>query len=381
MSGADIVKGSERVSSLGAHRFILFGVLHPPHQRFGVLFAFGVHFFKAGAVLGQGGHSLGAVRGDDADKALSLQLPRPLDSRVVPPCPAAQPLGCSGVMRLQQVCQMLVPGITTHQPDGLGQDESHPVAAVGKGPFQRDGVGQAAIKIRHAVDDAGLVDDRDAAGRHEDAVVVRVEVCLGEILRLAVLCISGHHAELCRAAGKRRVIQRILAACIAEGAVDIAQIEIGVLADEVVHAHVLPAEGVYRRIGGLIAIIPKDWKYLRGDIYYADMEPHIGSEQGGTRPVVVLQNDVGNRYAPTLIVATVTSRTEKKKYQPTHVLIAHNTAFEKPSVVQLEQIFTIDKSRIQRFLGQTTRHEMRRIEEALMNSLEINEWDRRNADE
>lgn len=68
------------------------------------------------------------------------------------------------------------------------------------------------------------------------------------------------------------------------------------------------------------------------------MEPHIGSEQGGTRPVVVLQNDVGNRYAPTLIVATVTSRTEKKKYQPTHVLIAHNTAFEKPSVVQLEQI-------------------------------------------
>lgn len=224
MSGADIVKGSERVSSLGAHRFILFGVLHPPHQRFGVLFAFGVHFFKAGAVLGQGGHSLGAVRGDDADKALSLQLPRPLDSRVVPPCPAAQPLGCSGVMRLQQVCQMLVPGITTHQPDGLGQDESHPVAAVGKGPFQRDGVGQATIKIRHAVDDAGLVDDRDAAGRHEDAVVVRVEVCLGEILRLAVLCISGHHAELCRAAGKRRVIQRILAACIAEGAVDIAQI-------------------------------------------------------------------------------------------------------------------------------------------------------------
>ena len=129
------------------------------------------------------------------------------------------------------------------------------------------------------------------------------------------------------------------------------------------------AFATYRRIGGLIAIIPKDWKYLRGDIYYADMEPHIGSEQGGTRPVVVLQNDVGNRYAPTLIVATVTSRTE------------NNTAFQKPSVVQLEQIFTIDKSRIQRFLGQTTRREMRRIEEALLNSLEINEWDRRNADE
>ena len=129
----------------------------------------------------------------------------------------------------------------------------------------------------------------------------------------------------------------------------------------------------YRRIGGLIAIIPKDWKYLRGDIYFADMEPHIGSEQGGTRPVVVLQNDVGNRYAPTLIVATVTSRTEKKRYQPTHVLIAHNTAFEKPSVVQLEQIFTIDKSRIQRFLGRLTQDEMQEIEKGVVSSLDLNE--------
>lgn len=119
-------------------------------------------------------------------------------------------------------------------------------------------------------------------------------------------------------------------------------------------------------------IIPKDWKYLRGDIYFADMEPHIGSEQGGTRPVVVLQNDVGNRYAPTLIVATVTSRTEKKKHQPTHVLIDHNTAFEKPSVVQLEQIFTIDKSRVQRFLGQLTQPEMYQIEEAISSSLNLN---------
>ena len=73
------------------------------------------------------------------------------------------------------------------------------------------------------------------------------------------------------------------------------------------------------------------------------MEPHIGSEQGGTRPVVVLQNDVGNRYAPTLIVATVTSRTEKKKYQPTHVLIAHNTALhdrQKPHTALLRTDYT-----------------------------------------
>ena len=125
----------------------------------------------------------------------------------------------------------------------------------------------------------------------------------------------------------------------------------------------------YRRIGGLIAIIPKDWKYLRGDIYYADMEPHIGSEQGGTRPVVVLQNDVGNRYAPTLIVATVTSHTEKKKYQPTHVLIEQNPAFSRPSVVLLEQIFTIDKERIKSFMGMTSEWEMAQIEKALKCSL------------
>ena len=78
-------------------------------------------------------------------------------------------------------------------------------------------------------------------------------------------------------------------------------------------------------------MLPNNWRYLRGDIYYADMEPHIGSEQGGKRPVVVLQNNVGNRHSPTLIVATVTTRTEKKKNQPTHVL---DTAFgvnETPS--------------------------------------------------
>lgn len=103
------------------------------------------------------------------------------------------------------------------------------------------------------------------------------------------------------------------------------------------------------------------------------MEPHIGSEQGGIRPVVVLQNDVGNRYAPTLIVATVTSRITKKADQPTHVLIDQNPAFATPSMVQAEQkIFTIDKSRVQRFLGRITPSEMYRIEAAVINSLDLN---------
>ena len=105
-------------------------------------------------------------------------------------------------------------------------------------------------------------------------------------------------------------------------------------------------------------MLPNNWRYLRGDIYYADMESHIGSEQGGKRPVVVLQNNIGNRHSPTLIVATVTTRTEKKKNQPTHVLVESNPAFEEPSMILLEQIFTIDKSRIERFMGYASKAKM-----------------------
>lgn len=102
------------------------------------------------------------------------------------------------------------------------------------------------------------------------------------------------------------------------------------------------------------------------------MEPHIGSEQGGKRPVIVIQNNTGNKFAPTVIVAAVTSKVSKKPNQPTHVLIEQNPAFSRPSVVLLEQIFTIDKERIQRLLGQTTPDEMYQINEALMNSLDLN---------
>ena len=121
-----------------------------------------------------------------------------------------------------------------------------------------------------------------------------------------------------------------------------------------------------------IFMLPNNWRYLRGDIYYADMEPHIGSEQGGKRPVVVLQNNIGNRHSPTLIVATVTTRTEKKKKQPTHVLVDSNPAFEEPSMILLEQIFTIDKSRIERFMGYASKAEMLRIDMALLVSLALN---------
>ena len=95
-------------------------------------------------------------------------------------------------------------------------------------------------------------------------------------------------------------------------------------------------------------------------------------EQGGKRPMVVLQNNIGNRHSPTLIVATVTTRTEKKKNQPTHVLVDSNPAFEEPSMILLEQIFTIDKSRIERFMGYASKAEMLRIDMALLVSLALN---------
>lgn len=118
--------------------------------------------------------------------------------------------------------------------------------------------------------------------------------------------------------------------------------------------------------------VTKNFGFRRGEIYFADLDPHYGSEQGGKRPVIVIQNNTGNKFASTVIVAAVTSKVSKKPNQPTHVLIEQNPAFSRPSVVLLEQIFTIDKERIQRLLGQTTPDEMYQINEALMNSLDLN---------
>ena len=88
-------------------------------------------------------------------------------------------------------------------------------------------------------------------------------------------------------------------------------------------------------------------KFQRGDIYFVRLDSSTGSEQNGTRPAVILQNDVGNTHSPTLIVATLTSKTEKKAAQPTHCLVEPEKL--EPSIVQAEQIFTIDKSRCPEF--------------------------------
>lgn len=121
-----------------------------------------------------------------------------------------------------------------------------------------------------------------------------------------------------------------------------------------------------------IVYVTRDFGFRRGEIYFADLDPHYGSEQGSERSVIVTQNNTENKFAPTVIVAAVTSKVSKKPNQPTHVLIDRNPAFSRPSMVLLEQILTIDKERIQRLLGQTTPDEMYQINEALMNSLDLN---------
>ena len=103
----------------------------------------------------------------------------------------------------------------------------------------------------------------------------------------------------------------------------------------------------------------------RGDIYYADLSPVVGSEQGGVRPVLIVQNDVGNRYSPTVIAAAITSQKEKSKL-PTHIeLDSKNCGLSKDSVVLLEQIRTIDKRRLKERMGRLDSQSMNQVDQAL----------------
>ncbi len=107
----------------------------------------------------------------------------------------------------------------------------------------------------------------------------------------------------------------------------------------------------------------------RGHIYFADLSPVVGSEQGGVRPVLVIQNDVGNKYSPTVIIAAITSQIEKAKL-PTHVEVdAKEYSLEKDSVILLEQIRTIDKQRLQDKVTELDERAMQRVNQAIKISL------------
>ena len=103
----------------------------------------------------------------------------------------------------------------------------------------------------------------------------------------------------------------------------------------------------------------------RGDIYYADLSPVVGSEQGGVRPVLIVQNDVGNRFSPTVIAAAITSQRGKAKL-PTHILLdSQTTGLSRDSIVLLEQVRTIDKHRLKERMGRLDSGSMDRVDQAL----------------
>lgn len=110
----------------------------------------------------------------------------------------------------------------------------------------------------------------------------------------------------------------------------------------------------------------------RGDIFYADLSPVVGSEQGGVRPILIIQNDVGNRYSPTVICAAITSQINKAKL-PTHIEIdCAKYPLIKDSVVLLEQVRTIDKKRMKEKIGHLDNFIMNKVDKALLISLGLN---------
>ena len=109
--------------------------------------------------------------------------------------------------------------------------------------------------------------------------------------------------------------------------------------------------------------------FKRGELYYADLSPVVGSEQGGVRPVLIIQNNVGNKYSPTVIVAAVTSQINKAKL-PTHIELSSETyGLPKDSVVLLEQVRTLDKRRLKDRIGELDHAKMQKIDNALLISL------------
>lgn len=112
----------------------------------------------------------------------------------------------------------------------------------------------------------------------------------------------------------------------------------------------------------------------RGDIFYADLNPVVGSEQGGFRPVLIIQNDTGNEHSPTVIVAAVTSKPKTKL--PTHVPLKNREGLERDSVVLLEQVRTLDKKRLENYVGTIDKGQMLKIDEALRASTGMRKLDK-----
>lgn len=109
----------------------------------------------------------------------------------------------------------------------------------------------------------------------------------------------------------------------------------------------------------------------RGDVYYAELNPVIGSEQGGTRPVLIISNDIGNKHSPTVIVAPITSRVHTKAKLPTHTSVKDFDGLDKDSIILLEQIRTIDKQRLKQYIGMIPDNVMARVDKTLAISVAL----------
>ncbi|MEY8392641.1 type II toxin-antitoxin system PemK/MazF family toxin [Lachnospiraceae bacterium 45-W7] len=107
----------------------------------------------------------------------------------------------------------------------------------------------------------------------------------------------------------------------------------------------------------------------RGDIYYAELNPVVGSEQGGTRPVLIISNDIGNRHSPTVIIAAITGKTKVKL--PTHTEAKNFKGLDRDSIVLLEQIRTVDKQRLKQHMGTMPADIMARVDKALAISVSL----------
>lgn len=112
-------------------------------------------------------------------------------------------------------------------------------------------------------------------------------------------------------------------------------------------------------------------KIYRGEMYYADLNPVIGSEQGGVRPVLVIQNNTGNRYSPTVIVAAMSGKITEKADLPTHYKVKAYAGLSEESLVLLEQIRTLDKKRLGDYIGQLEQNDMEQIDHCLAVSLAL----------
>lgn len=113
-------------------------------------------------------------------------------------------------------------------------------------------------------------------------------------------------------------------------------------------------------------------KIYRGEIYYADLDPVVGSEQGGVRPVLVIQNDVGNSHSPTTIVAAMSGKTDVKADIPTHYVIGTEFGLRQRTIILLEQVRTLDKKRLQVYVGKLSAEAMGQVDECILVSLGLN---------